>query len=258
LVNLWSAVECLCGASQAQSILGQVIDVLTPVVIFQRTEKTLRYIAIQVAKLQAAGSAADLGDGFIRSRKLKNFILPEELFLVLCRPENHPEISQLLACCGPHSFLRNRIFALWQLFHKPEAIGRKLRSARQTIEWHIARIYRARNLIVHEGVEAPHIPWLLDHLHYYFSAVCSRVLEALGSHPDWRVEEASLYWRMKCDYQLMGLNEFPDRLMISDFFRFPRRDMASLKPWSGNLASAGKPSVSPSDADRKGGENQLS
>lgn len=221
LVNLWSAVECLSGSSHGHSILTQAINVLVPTVIYQRCEKTLRYLAIQIARLRRADASRSLGEGFVHSQPIRNFVRVEELLVALCRPKDHPHIVQLLSFAAPNPLLCHRLFDLWKLFSRPAGLQAKLRAARKTTEWHIARIYRARNLMIHEGTEIGHIPWMLDHLHAYFTAVCGRVLEALRTNPAWTVEEALTSWELRGDYLVEGLGQFPNRLTVADILREP-------------------------------------
>ena len=228
LVSMWAALECLAGPQDSRSILDHVVDAILPIVILQRSEKTVRYLGIALRSLWIRQPDQILGSGFPNSRK---FIYPEELLITLCKPEKHPDITALLSFAATNPLLCNRLFTTWKLFSSPQNLARKLSSARRTMEWHFARIYRARNLIVHQGVEMPHLPWLLDHLHYYFAAACGRVLDALKANPSWGIDEALASWKSKSDYLVHGLEKHPDKLRVGDIIRAPEI-LGDNCPWS--------------------------
>ena len=218
LISMWAALECLVGPSAQRSIFDHVVDSILPVVIHQRSEKTIRYLGIALRTLWARQPDQSLGSGFTHSIK---FVYPEEVLAALCKPENHPDITSLLRFASANPLLCNRLFTAWKIFSDPAALAGKLAAARKTMEWHFARIYRARNLIIHQGVDIPHLPWFLDHLHYYFAAACGRVLDALKANPNWGIDEALASWKNKCEYLLHGLSHHPQAMKISDLIRSP-------------------------------------
>ena len=228
LISMWAALECLVGPSKRQSILDHVVDSILPIVILQRSEKTVRYLGIALRALWAKQPNQSLGSGFVFSKK---YVYPEEVLVCLCRPENHPDITSLLRFASGNPLLCNRLFTAWKTFSNPHTLAEKLTGARKTIEWHFARIYRARNLIIHQGVDIPHLPWFLDHLHYYFAAACGRVLDALKDNPNWGVDEALASWKSKCEYLLHGLSNHPSSLQVSDLIRSPEI-LHDYRPWS--------------------------
>jgi hypothetical protein len=42
---------------------------------------------------------------------------------------------------------------------------------RTKVDWHIRRIYRSRNLLIHAGQKLPYLSSLVENLHYYFHCV---------------------------------------------------------------------------------------
>jgi hypothetical protein len=148
----------------------------------------------------------------------KNFVSPGWLMLTLTKPENHPHLIDLFKFASPHPLLCNRVKMLWDSLHDPATLGAELNSSKQRLEWQMARIYRARNLIVHHGVEAPYMAVLLDHLHFYFSIALSRILHGLSTNSTWRPEDSVTHWSFKSAYVLQGLRSFPKQLCIADVF----------------------------------------
>lgn len=220
LVNLWSAVECLAGASHGDSIISAVCDVIVPLVTWRRTEKVARYLAACLHEFRSHGGPEEIGMDFPASG---HDVSVEFLLLALAKPENHPEILNLLKFSSAHPLLCNRVYSLWTIFHDPQQLLGELKKSYQRTTWNIWRIYRARNLIVHEGVDVPHVPILLNHLHWYFSATLSRILHIMSHNNGWGVEEAIAHWKAKTGYLMESLERAPSRLRINDFVASPKR-----------------------------------
>jgi hypothetical protein len=226
-VNLWSAMECLAASKQAGRVLDRVSETVVPIVVWRRVEKLLRYLAIALHTFQSKGASVEIGGAFPQGTK---FVSPGWLMLALTKPANHPHLVDLFKFAAPHPLLCNRVKMLWDSLSNPGALAAELALSKQRIEWHLARIYRARNLIVHHGMEAPHMTILLDHLHFYFSITLSRILHGLRMNVTWRPEDSVTHWVTKSAYVLDGLKEFPKRLRVADFFA-ERQSPDDEYPW---------------------------
>lgn len=216
LVNLWSALECLAGCCEEKSAIGRVINLVVPLLVWRRVDKVVRYTAIGIQEFGNIESSHAFGSGFVRSHAA--FVHPWDTMLTLCRPENHRDILELLAFAGRHSFFVYRLFRLWEQFHDPATLHKSLLASRDRVEWQLWRIYRARNLLVHDGEESPALAVLLDNLHYYASIVIQRIIHGMKIDPSWGVREAIEYWNVKSHFILESLEKRPGILRVSDFF----------------------------------------
>ena len=89
--------------------------------------------------------------------------------------------------------------------------------SKDRLEWHIARIYRARNQLVHQGEESPFLVPLLDNLQNYLSMAVQRLIHELKEHPAWDVRHAIEYWNGKMVHQFESLERSPGALNVNDF-----------------------------------------
>ena len=227
LVNLWSAAECLAGLDGATSVIDRVCRVFAPIIMWRRVEKTVRYLANNLQLLKESGVTKSLGAGFPSSGK-SGIVHVWETMTTLCKPENHNDMRQLLEFSSAHPLLCYRVNSAWKEFHDPKQLQKVLLESRQRIEWHLTRIYRARNLVIHNGIEVPTLPALFDNLHYYFSVTVSRILHAMTVNPEWGLAEAVAHWQAKVGYVLEMLAESPQMLRISDFFPGDSRSNSSF------------------------------
>ena len=214
LVNLWTALECLAGASD--SAVENICGLVTPIVVWRRSDRLLTYTA---SCLQEYGKI--LNERTVSTELTGGTQTPlsrEKLLLTLTKPKDHPEILNLLAFVGEHPLLRYRIFTLWETFSNPRRLAKELIRSQTRIRWHLYRIYRSRNWIVHEGRDTGLEQALLDNLHYYFSITLSRVLHGMQLQPAISVDESIANWRARSGYLIHCLENSPAILRVGDLF----------------------------------------
>jgi len=214
--NLWSALECLAGCSNKGKIIARVTELVVPLLVWRRVDKVIRYTAIGVHEFGDIRGNHSYGSGFDRSND--KFVHPWDMMTTLCRPEDHPDISGLLIFCGDHPLLSFRVFQLWKEFTNPDTLRKKLLTSQQRIEWQLLRIYRARNLLVHDGVEVTQLGSLLDNLQYYSTVALQRIIHGMKIGKNWGVSESVEYWSAKSAFVLDTLKTSPEKLRVSDFF----------------------------------------
>jgi hypothetical protein len=217
LVNLWSALECLASLMEGGSIIFRVERLVVPILTWRKIEKVVRYLSISVYFW--------LRDNPVFDRKSLPFrlghhesVAPEQILTLLAEPENSTGILALLSLVSGHPLLCHRIFQAWKLFHEPEVLHADLSCSARRLGWHLWRIYRARNLLVHQGIEPPCLPQLANHLQQYFSWTLSRLLHGLTLGPEWTARDSWHYWKSKSDHVITSLSQQPQVLRVGDMF----------------------------------------
>ncbi|WP_206036348.1 hypothetical protein [Crateriforma spongiae] len=142
-----------------------------------------------------------------------------------------PKIEELLKFAEP-PLLRYRLYDAWKLFHAPKQLRTRLEKSKQRLQRQVARIYRARNLLVHEGREVPHIVPLLDNLQNFLSMLVQRLIHETKRNKtnDWGVRHCIEYWNGRMNHTLDGLKEDPASLTTRDFLEKGNR----IHLWSDN------------------------
>lgn len=217
LVNLWSALECLASLVEGDSIISRVVGLAVPILTWRKIEKVVRYLAINIHFWLRENPRFD--------RKRCPFALshndsvaPEQILTLLAQPKNAAGIVDLLALVGHHPLLCHRIHESWKVFHDPQALHADLDRSGRRLGWHLWRIYRARNLLVHQGIEPPCLPQLANHLQQYFSWTISRLLHGLERGPRWTAKDSWYFWKSKSDHVLGTLLRQPQNLRVGDLF----------------------------------------
>lgn len=217
LVNLWSALECLASVVEGDSVISKVERLVVPILTWRKIEKVVRYLAISIHFWLRENPTLDrkslpFGLGHNDS------VAPEQILTLLTEPEKSPDIMALLNLVSGHPLLLYRIHRAWDLFHDPKSLRANLSQSERRLGWHLWRIYRARNLLVHQGIEPPCLPQLANHLQQYFSWTLSRLLHGITLGPEWTAKDSWHYWKSKSDHVTDSLERRPDVLKVGDMF----------------------------------------
>ena len=221
-INLWASLETLAGAHEGESTMARVCELIVPLFVSRKVHRTTRSLTIQVEKHKRFTGLISLGCGFPSQRRVDQ----DRMFIAISSPKNDPKIVELFGAIKC-PLLRWRIYQLWRKYHSPRNLLSQLEESKQRLEWHLSRIYRTRNLLVHEGVEAPFIAPLLDNLQNYLSTLVQRLVHELQHHPDWNIRQVVEHWHGRMNYIFESLNDTnPERLLTNNFLeevRSPQR-----------------------------------
>ena len=143
---------------------------------------------------------------------------PEFLLPYLVAKKNSPEILGLFDEVSGHPLLLHRLNRAWELYSEPMKLANNQQQAREGHRKGNARIYRARNLLVHQGIEVAFLPQLSSQLQHYFSITLSRLLRWLQFGNNWKTRDAAAYWISHADKVVAVLKRSPKELKISDLF----------------------------------------
>lgn len=230
LVNLWSALECLSSLVEGDSIISRVERLVCPIIVWRKPDKVVRYLAMSIhfwlkanPEIERASLPFKLG--------YNESVSAEHVLALLTEPEKSPGITSLLTAVGSHPLLVYRINTAWKLFHDPKQLHGNLAKSTKRLSWHLWRIYRARNLLVHQGIESDCLPQLANHLQQYLSWTLSRLLHGLTFGPNWTARDSWNFWKSKSDHLLDTLSNEPQLLTLEDIFpEKPRNPQSRVYP----------------------------
>lgn len=75
--------------------------------------------------------------------------------------------------------IRTKIYNLWELRNSKQDLMKLSKKYAQRVTWHIYRLYRTRNSIVHSGETHPRIQALGEHLHIYVDQIMMEIIVKL-------------------------------------------------------------------------------
>jgi len=160
-LNLWSVLEVLFVSQQNDSKIKEIEDNFLPILqrdylvsIFHLLESDLRE-NIDKDELEKILSNVDNGSLSYKVASLvlldKNESLRKELYQKL---KNFPVI-------------RSRISQMNEAYKIKKGLFTELERYTNRIRWHLRRLYRTRNAIIHSGDKPQHLKELCEHLHSY-------------------------------------------------------------------------------------------
>src|SRR5215471_1089488 len=159
LSTLWSAFEALAPIVGDDSKIGAVADALVPALARYYTVKLLRDLRATL-RLCCPASLKKTCAGVAGPD-------PEivQLAAILSIDSNEKLRDILYMGLRYNPLMRHRVFALKRSLESAGGILAMLAAHKQRVRWHLSRIYRNRNLIIHAGESLPYRDSLVENLH---------------------------------------------------------------------------------------------
>jgi len=228
-VTMWSAVECLSSTVAGESVISRVMNLLVPIVSWRRLEKEIRYLGLNLRQWREQNSLGKSTSNALPNATPKE-VPGEDVLMTVTRPKDHAHILELLNMVGAHPLLLWRTTTVWEEFHDPKTLAKELERSRERLEWHLGRIYRARNRLAHEGNDSPMLGLLLGNLQFYFSTTVSRLLHGVARDPRMDTAQSAAHWLALADKVRTQLIDTPANLTVGDIMSNPRL-RADQSPW---------------------------
>lgn len=193
LLSVWTALEALVPSCVEGAKVKRVEEALMPFLLsgypsavfddllddFQRWR---RDVANQFLPPRAAG------------RSTRRVALCE---LLVCR-DHEARRNDLMAAVSSYPLLRARFQMVVDRFGSPKSLKRTLDRHEKRVSWQLRRIYRCRNLFIHNGVKSRYVDVLIENAHSYLDVYINSILEMSRSNPrPARPEEAWILAREK-------------------------------------------------------------
>ncbi len=176
-LNLWSILEMICvydmEGKKGDQVKKQLIPILQKdylISIFEDIDHNLETILSTEAYRSLLDTIEE--DVSSSSRKIAMFLLLEKYeervddfvdFLV-----NYPVLRTRIIEIRDHYHMRNKLFSASEKYA-------------QRVSWHLSRIYRVRNKIIHSGKTPNDIKDLGEHLHEYVDHIIIEIIVLLST-----------------------------------------------------------------------------
>lgn len=178
-INLWSILEVLCPQGNAPSKLEPIFNAILPIMqndyfstVFETIDTDLKD-NLSEDNYETLLGAITTPNAHSTTIKVACFcLLPEYEQL---REDYFKKMPNL-------PLMRNKIYTLYELRNNKKAFFALSQRYRKRVKWHLYRLYRARNSIVHAGVVPSRIQVLGEHLHSYVDCIMFETALKLSSH----------------------------------------------------------------------------
>ena len=177
LLSLWSILELLLEKEETdndRSRIFNIIDLVLPYLKNSYIEKLVINLLLDLQrwnKREINVILTEITVGKTEIEKLFAFVSLE------CYEEKRKELYSKLES---FPLLRFRVYSLNHQFKKKNNIIKVLNEHEKKVRWHLQRIYRARNCIIHDGDEISNIENLVENLLSYVDIISERIIQKLG------------------------------------------------------------------------------
>lgn len=215
LLELWAAIEVLF--STYESGEDKIIQIAKGVTSFETSE----YAAKVGADLYLSIKNSGIGEALrIITEVSEGSNEIEKCIALVAIQDNEDKRKELYEKFSEHVLLRNRIFYLQNRLSSADKIRRTLIEHDRRVSWQIARIYRARNLIIHSGTSLPYVKMLVENLHSYLDRVLDVLIErvSLANHPI-GIDQICAEMRLEHDAHIKLLGKAKDENCTRDNYK---------------------------------------
>lgn len=176
LLNLWTAIEVLIDTKRDNedkinticTILGAVLNRC-----YMYTNIEQLYHDVKACSSTDVDKILDKVEP-----SCDDFDKVEQLAMILSLDNYHAELTELIDSLTetPLLIYRTKQFSE-QILCDSQSIYKYLKRHEKRVKWHIMRIYRNRNMIVHNGSSMPYIDIIIENLHYYVDVLIDTLIE---------------------------------------------------------------------------------
>lgn len=170
LLNLWSIVEILIETERQNcfSKINQICNTLTSVLNASYIRTLLNQLILDLT--HCTENFLEIIDTIDKGNDTT-----EKFVALLILDEYEPQKQSLLHQLDNYPVLQYRINTYYNKLSSRSEIKKLLVNHRKKIEWQIMRIYRNRNLIVHDGTHFPYIDIIVQNLHFYVDTLIDTI-----------------------------------------------------------------------------------
>ena len=203
LLSLWSILELLLEKEKNdndRSRIFNIIDLVTPYLINSYIEKIVKNLLSDLQRWSKRKTDAVLSGITVGRDGI------EKLFAFIALEVYDDKRKELYRELEAFPLLRFRIFTLNEQFGTKKNLNRMLNEHEKKVRWHLQRIYRARNRIIHDGDDIMNIENLVENLLFYVDIICERIIQKIGgSGYKYTVSDAIVEENLQAkDYQMIS------------------------------------------------------
>ena len=158
----WRSLELLCRGDIGRAIIDRVVSVAAKPMALRSLSRTISFVILQLQQLH--GDEVRAGPGVTLSTVPLS--PPQQLQWALALADRQ-KAETVYDVCEGYERTRMHVLDAHNLCRSQKAIAGRLEVSRKRVEWQLRRIYRHRNMMVHEGHARKSLERLHHHLRWY-------------------------------------------------------------------------------------------
>ena len=160
-LNLWSIFEILFTTNQSESKIESIEKHVLPILLRDYLHGLFDELKTYIID--------NIPSKLIEELRLKANLQEQEKWFecLVLLPQYNAEREDLYAILTDQPTIRSRIYQLNRTYAQRDTALADLHRHSQRMQWHLTRLYRTRNAIIHSGRAPVHLKKLGEHLHSY-------------------------------------------------------------------------------------------
>lgn len=160
-LNLWSILEIMFVQNNSQTKIQNIIDKALPILQKKYLDDLFYSISSAIYELNKQLDMSIIEEQILEEDRA-NWHLT-----IICEEKYSEQRNILYSFLADYPLLKYRISQLSELCKDRKNLLLKVNNHSRRVSWHIRRLYRARNNIIHSGVIPSNLHDLVEHLHVY-------------------------------------------------------------------------------------------
>ena len=199
LLNLWTIVEVLIEIDKHHnySKIVQISNTLTTVLNSSYIKSLIEQLIFDLEHC-----CVEFNNRLENITKGNSKV--EKMVAMLVLPEYEQNKIDLVNALINYPLLQYRIQHYSERFSNRVELKKVLLNHRKRLEWQIMRIYRNRNMIVHDGSHFPYIDLIVQNLHFYIDTLMDTINFYVGKG----------YTSLEVIYALLNRKEFEYQMIL--------------------------------------------
>ena len=171
LLNLWTIIEVLIPTEPKHSFakINQLCNVITSVLNAQYISSLITQLLLDLEHCIPRVLHSEL------SKVIEGQNEEEKIAAILVMDKYQAEKESLINTLNFYPLLQYRIEQYSEVLSNRLSLKEYLVAHRKRVFWHIMRIYRNRNMIVHDGSHFPYIDVIVQNLHHYVDSLIDTI-----------------------------------------------------------------------------------
>lgn len=176
LLDLWALFEAVLDISNkhAADRIVQVCTYLVPILKRKYIYSLFLQLSNDIKNYSGEKYNEIIGDSTAEQEIIRR------VFEFVVLSVNADKRLTFLNSCSDFPLLRERIEYYAVAFEKPLSVYNFVEKHAKSVKWQIMRIYRNRNLIIHNGDSMPYLDLLIENLHSYADDFLEYTIESLS------------------------------------------------------------------------------
>ena len=181
LLDLWAIFESVLKISSKHTTdrIQQVCMYLVPIL-----KRKYVYSLFEQLSADIKNYSEEIFASIVGSEPIEQEEMIRRLFALIVLDENKEARERLLLQCDDFPLLQERINYYAETLHSTELIYKFVEKHAERVRWQVMRIYRNRNLIVHNADTMPYLSLLIENLHSYVDEFLSHAIHSMAAGHD--------------------------------------------------------------------------